>query len=309
MTKKKTRLPKKRDYGNDYLSVTEVLSHARKVGLEMWFKMRTKKECDELSAKAKEIGSQLHELIEASINGKNIGIKTKYPTEVQNGLNSFIKFINFMRKDATFTLKWAELQICDKEMELNGTIDCIGELEGTPVIIDWKTGECKGKEVPQIYPEYILQVAAYWKLYNLRIETKEQSASSAIIVVFAKDKEAYGVVKLDEPDLEVAFNCFWHLKQYADTLRYIEKYIKKDKTNEIRNGHEFREGKGQRCVSRRYAQGRDIDSGGKEEQSGERHVGGDVVVRGYRSDKHVHVYDDKGKEMGAKKLARSDRDV
>lgn len=118
--------------------------------------MNTKEECDHLSAKAKEIGTQIHELIESYVKGEEGSVKTKYEEEVNTALKSFLKF---RKEHPQIKLKWAELQMSDDYLELNGTLDCIGEEDGEIVIIDWKTGECKKKKSQK----YILSIYCRWR--------------------------------------------------------------------------------------------------------------------------------------------------
>ncbi|MDR1104176.1 MAG: PD-(D/E)XK nuclease family protein [Endomicrobium sp.] len=235
---------KKRDYGNDYISVTEVLGAVRKIGLEMWYKHHSAKECDELSEKAKEIGTQIHELIESYVKGEEGKVKTKYQEEVNNGVKSFLKF---RKEHPEIKLEWAEQRITNDLLELNGTIDCIGKVidlrvkdlkvkdlkvkdpnvDREPVIIDWKTGTCKGKDAPEIYTEYILQVGAYSHLYNTNASPRDL-VRKAYIVVLAKDKEAYGLKEVDCEELWQGYVAFCSLLEYVKNRKELEKMLKKD---------------------------------------------------------------------------------
>jgi hypothetical protein len=222
--KEKGTKKKKRDYGNDYVSVTQVLDAIRKPGLEMWFKLHSKEECDNLSAKAKEIGTQIHELIESYVKEEEGLVKTKYQEEVNNGLKSFLKF---RKEHPEIKLKWAEFQMSNRDLELNGTLDCIGEEKGETIIIDWKTGECKGKEKPEIYFEYVLQVGAYVSLYNGCGGT-DNYIEKAYIIVFAKDKEEYALKEVDIGTLCQAYDVFLWLLRYVQKRKELEKMMKEN---------------------------------------------------------------------------------
>jgi ATP-dependent exoDNAse (exonuclease V) beta subunit len=213
---------KKRDYKNDYPSVTEVLSILRKPGLEMWFKMHSKEECDMLSQVSKEIGSRVHEFIESSINKQEgtIFIKEKHKLQVITAIESFLKF----KKDyPLLKLNCTEIPVTSILFQLNGTLDCIGEENGKTVLIDWKTGECKEKEKPEIYFEYLLQVAAYSLLYST---TSETPITKAYVVVFAKDKEAYAVKELDDTMLNELSTLFKVLLEFFHKRKRIEQMLK-----------------------------------------------------------------------------------
>ncbi|MDR2251829.1 MAG: PD-(D/E)XK nuclease family protein [Endomicrobium sp.] len=223
---KKAPKKKKRDYGNDYVSVTDVLNAIRKPGLEMWFKMHSKEECDALSKKAKEIGTQLHALIESYVKGEEGSVKTLYQDEVNTALKSFLKF---RKEHPNIRLEWAELKISNCVLELNGTIDCIGEESGKRVLIDWKTGECKGKEKPEIYPEYLLQVGGYALLYDRCKDTKD-IIDKAYIVVLAKDKEAYSLKEISKDMLTTSSDVFFCLLAYVTIKKDLEKMMKESCT-------------------------------------------------------------------------------
>jgi RecB family exonuclease len=212
----------KRDYGNDYLSVTEVLGNVRKIGLEMWYKHHTAKECDELSEKAKEIGTQIHELIESYVKEREGIVKTKYQEEINNGLKSFLKF---RKENPHIKLKWTEQKITNDDIKLNGTIDCVGKDSDGKVIIDWKTGQCKQNDVPPIYTEYLLQVGAYAYLYD-RFFKKKEMINKAYIVVLAKDKEAYVIKELHYNELLQATKTFLFLLEFVQNKKELEKMLK-----------------------------------------------------------------------------------
>jgi hypothetical protein len=223
---------KKRDYNNDFLSVTEVLSKLRKVGLEMWYKNNSSYECDRISKKSKEIGSQLHSLLENFIvyGSGETSINSSFQEEISNALNGFIAFKN---EHPCIKLKWAELQLSNDILKLNGTIDCIGEENDNLVLIDWKTGECKNKALPPIYPEYILQVAAYAALYNLdknqQMPVSFSIIKKAYIVVLSKDKPFYNILELDETILKAAFKAFNCVLQYCYSQKELNFLLKEEK--------------------------------------------------------------------------------
>jgi hypothetical protein len=227
----------KRDYKSKFPSVTTVLGCLRKPALEYWFKSHTAQECDEISKRAKEIGDEVHELIEKYIKKEKATITTTHVSEVKNAIESFKLF----RKDySDFKLNWAELKIEDSVLELNGTIDCIGsDDEDNLIVLDWKTGECKDKEQPQIYFEYLLQVAAYVKLYeNYREKESSEIADainrktffdkrvrSAYVLVLAKDKVAYNFRGVEFEYLETLWELFNHLLIFTKGRRVAEKFI------------------------------------------------------------------------------------
>lgn len=189
-----------RDYNNDYPSVTQVLGVLRKIGLEMWFKYGTAKECDKESELGKLIGKQIHEVIHDYIQNGTAKIETTYGEEVLNALKGFIQF----KKDyPNIKLINSEMELTSEIFKFNGTTDCLAEENSVELIADWKSGKAKKKDKPDIYPEYKYQVAAYVKLYN---EVHKKDIKRALILSLAKDKIAYNVCFMDEAEINDHFN-------------------------------------------------------------------------------------------------------
>lgn len=186
----------KRNYTNDYPSVTTVLGVLRKIGLENWFKVNTPEFIQEESSKGKLIGTQIHEAIQSFIETGKAKVETNYNQEVMNALNSFMAF----RKDfPEIGLKVSEVALTSEVHKFNGTIDCIGE----GMIVDWKTAQAKEKEKPVIYDEYKYQVSAYVHLWN---EVKGENIEKAIIVSVAKDKVSYATHQMGKDEIKDCFN-------------------------------------------------------------------------------------------------------
>lgn len=191
---------KKRQYDNSYPSVTIVLGVLRKIGLEFWFKVNTAKFCDEESAKGKLIGTQIHEGIHSFIQTGEIKVKTEYSDEVTNALKGFVAF---RKVHPEIKLTNSEIMMTSETYHYNGTLDCIAEENGNLIILDWKTGNAKKKDKPDIYDEYKYQVAAYVKAYN---EINKTNINRAIILSLAKDKIAYNEYPMDEREINDCFN-------------------------------------------------------------------------------------------------------
>lgn len=190
----------KRDYQNDYPSVTQVLGILRKIGLENWFKFNTAAFCNEESRKGKEIGTAIHEAIQSHIEEKEVKIETQYGNEVMNALKGFMLF---KKEHSEIKLKRSEMALTSLLFCFNGTMDVEGEIASVVVPGDWKTGKAKEADKPKIYDEHIYQVAAYLKMFN---EVNKQNAKEAFIVVFAKDKVAYNYRLLTDKEINNAFS-------------------------------------------------------------------------------------------------------
>lgn len=190
---------KKRDYQNNYPSVTTALSVLRKIGLEMWFKMNTLEYCNKESAKGKLIGTQIHDAIQSYIETGKAKTETEYADEVRNALNSFMLF---KKENPQYILQKSEIALTSEIYKYNGQIDCTAEVDGKLIIADWKTGQAKDKEKPDIYAEYLYQVSAYVYLYN---EVNKTNIDQAVIVSIAKDKVCYNIKVINRQEIDSCF--------------------------------------------------------------------------------------------------------
>lgn len=192
----------KRNYQNDYPSVTTVLNVLRKEGLEIWFKKNTWAFCDKESVKGKLIGSQVHGAIENFILKNEVKVETQYQEEVINALKSFMLFHN-ERPEIEFEL--SEIMLTSEVHKFNGTTDAM--LKGNKIAIlgDWKTAKADKYDKPKIYPESHYQVSAYVNAYN---EVFKTNIENAIIVAFAKDKIAYTVYEMGKEEIADCFEIF-----------------------------------------------------------------------------------------------------
>jgi hypothetical protein len=194
-------MPRKRDYDNDYPSVTTVIDILRKIGLENWFKYNTPAFIKTESAKAKEIGTQLHEAIQTHIELNTLKVDTQYPNEITNALKSFMLF---KKECPQIKLKRSEIKMTSEVWKVNGTLDCIGN-DGEEVILDWKSGNARDDIKPPIYDEYLIQVAAYVGLYN---QINNTNISHAYVLALAKDKITYNLEKVNDETLFIGFRIF-----------------------------------------------------------------------------------------------------
>jgi ATP-dependent exoDNAse (exonuclease V) beta subunit len=152
------------------------------------------------SGKGKTVGTDIHKSIENYILTGQATVDTQYPDEVTNALKSFIMF---KKENPKVVLQLSEMALTSEKYKYNGTIDCIGELDGEKIIVDWKSGNAKDKDQPDIYDEYKYQVAAYVHLYN---ELNPGGfISKALIVSIAKDKIANTTYLMRQDEIDGCF--------------------------------------------------------------------------------------------------------
>ena len=189
----------KRDYQNDYVSITGSLGVLNKPALLNWFKFNTAKFCDEESTKGKEIGKILHEAFQAHIELQEVQVKTIYPEEVINALKGFLLF---KKENPQIKLKKAEIQMVSDTYKVNGTLDCLGNENDKLVMVDWKSSKAGKYDKPIVYPEYLWQVSGYSMMYEDIFKVK---ISTAYVIVIAKDIVAYSLQKIEREEIKAHF--------------------------------------------------------------------------------------------------------
>jgi hypothetical protein len=218
----------KRQYQNDYASVTQVLGVLRKIALENWFKYNTAEFCNRESSKGKLVGTQIHEAIEQYITTGQSSIDSEYAEEVSNALNSFIKF---RTEHPEFNLKLSEIALTSEKYKYNGTIDS----PNPPILLDWKTAKAKDEDVPPIYDEAKTQCSAYVNLWNEL--NPNELIETAYVVSFATDKVAYNMCKLEKDEIDGNFNEIFLSALKIYYYQQKQKQINKEKKNDLSNGN------------------------------------------------------------------------
>jgi len=195
-----------------YPSVTTILGVLRRPALEFWLKNNTKEFCDAESNRAKEIGTALHDAIFNHIERTGIDTETKYPDEVNICIQSFMKF---KREHPEIKMTKSELKIEHPKLKYSGTLDCVAEIDGLPVILDWKSG----KKDLTIYDEFKYQVSAYIRAYE---KTHGLTIKRGFIVVIGKDNIGYNLLEIGEAEIKKAFEIFKH----ALAIYYLKRKTK-----------------------------------------------------------------------------------
>jgi len=185
----------KRDYNNDYVSMTTALGVLDKPALSSWFKYNTAKFCDEESKKGKEIGKILHEAFQNHIDLQEVKIETIYPEEVTNALKGFMLF---KKEHPEIKLKKAELKMTSDTHRVNGTLDCLGDENKELVIVDWKSSKVDKKNELPIYPEYLWQTSGYSMMYE---DIFKIQINHAYAVVFAKNTIRYALQRIERDEI------------------------------------------------------------------------------------------------------------
>ena len=156
-----------------------------------------KKYHEQLRDEAMDIGSQVHYLIEQYLLGNPyddlINEKTQLPFE------AFLQW----QKARKFKLVKAEHPVWSKK-RYAGTLDCVAYLNNKLYVIDFKTSNA-------IYPEYLLQVASYWKAYE---EMSGQKVKGLGILRLDKGTGMPEWVEFSKKEANRAFKMFMCLVRF-----------------------------------------------------------------------------------------------
>jgi len=212
-----------------YPSVSRILDVAapKDSGLLFWMKNNTAEDIEEISGKAKENGSLVHDACEKLLNGVEIPLK-EYAVKAKKALISFYEWYQ-LYKPTNITTEQVVASVINRYA---GTLDLVCTIAGKRILIDFKTN--KGA----IYFNNKLQVMAYKQAYE---ETTEEKIDECwILRLGTTHKCGYEYKRVDE---EVGVADFMNVYQtylringgdvekppivdvYPDTLR-LEDIIK-----------------------------------------------------------------------------------
>ena len=159
---KQITLPDGRYYqrnGEYYPSVTYVLSYYPKGKFfEDWLK-KVGYSADYIVKKASEEGTQVHEMIEEYLNGKELKfLEHGRPMYDPNVWQMFLRFVEWW-EEYNPTLIEAEVHLFSDELKVAGTCDLVCEINGELWVIDFKTSN-------HLQTTYDLQTAMYAKCFE-----------------------------------------------------------------------------------------------------------------------------------------------
>ena len=160
---KQITLPDSRYYrrnGKYYPSITYILSYYPKGKFfEDWLK-KVGYSADWIVKKAGEEGTQVHEMIEDYLNGKELNFLSSSgnPMYDPSVWQMFLRFVDFWEEYKP-TLLEAEVHLFSDKLKVAGTCDLVCEIDNEVWIIDFKTSN-------HLQTTYDLQTAVYAKCYE-----------------------------------------------------------------------------------------------------------------------------------------------
>lgn len=139
-----------------YPSITTVL----RKDLSSWRKKVGEEEADRISKHSTDKGTEIHKLIYEYLINNNSELKEKYP----------VLFEQLEPRLSVMVPKHMEITLWSDVLKVAGTADFIGDFNGVPYIIDFKTFKTDGGEYDyEILENYYLQATAYLIMAHERL--------------------------------------------------------------------------------------------------------------------------------------------
>ena len=182
--------------GSKYPSITTVLGILSEESIKAWRDRVGHEEANRISKKASSRGTNLHLIAERYINNEENYLRKQMPHVIE--MFNSIKPILDSRVD---NIRAQEIALYSDYFKIAGRADCIAELDGELMVIDYKTSS-RQKTKEMIY-SYFMQAAFYSAAYFE--QTGEVIKNSAIIMA----------VEGDEPQVLIEPTFTW-LKQLKE---------------------------------------------------------------------------------------------
>jgi hypothetical protein len=171
-------------------------------------------EADRQSDEARDLGKEVHALIEAHLKAKlRIAMKTPIVSDQAHSL--FASFETWER-DAGLVPLAVESLVASWQHNYAGTVDLFALVEGKLTVLDWKSKKAAGKS--KLWDEQVLQNVAYRRA----AEENGLGACAGLIVRIPKDGGSIEPVPVTD-DAEEAFRAFLGLKAALEWSRKREK--------------------------------------------------------------------------------------
>jgi len=147
------------------------------------------------------IGTLLHILIQAHIQGFDVDTKDFTPNQEKQALLAFTGYLNWVKK-TEFKALASELTLVNEELRVGGTIDCIARIDDKLVVVDWKSS----KYGP--YPEMIVQLGAY--VYMYESAQPKAKVDHGLIMRFGKEDGKFHQHHIDRAKIDAGAQVFKH---------------------------------------------------------------------------------------------------
>ena len=147
--------------GNQYASVTTVLSILSEEAIQAWRARVGEEEANRISRIASSRGTTVHNIIEKYVANDPDYLKDEMPHNIQT-----FKDVQRVIDEGVTKVYQQEAPLYSKHLGLAGRVDCVGQWGGIDSIIDWKTSRKLKKK--EWISSYFMQCAAYAIMWEER---------------------------------------------------------------------------------------------------------------------------------------------
>jgi hypothetical protein len=165
--------------------------------------------------KAADIGTNVHELAQSHIED----LEYEVPNDeiVQNCFNKFLSWWNNFSKDCEVI--FCEQSFTSKLYQYGGTADLLLKKGSDYILVDFKTSK-------KVYPDYVVQGAAYKQLIEEKYDYK---INKFIVARFGKETDDFETKESNLEQLDHAFEYFKTLRKAFDQDKQLNKILRSKK--------------------------------------------------------------------------------
>jgi len=144
--------------GHKFPSITTVLGVLSRAGIAAWRARVGEEEANRVSHRATTRGTAVHDLVEKYLDNEELPEVLPHITASLNNLKPSLSRIGKIYAQ--------EAPLYSKHLGVAGRVDCVGEYDGVPSIIDFKTSKKIKKK--EWVTSYFMQEAAYAIMWEER---------------------------------------------------------------------------------------------------------------------------------------------
>ena len=145
--------------GNQYPSVTSVLSIINEEQIAAWRKRVGEDTANQVSHRAASRGTSVHSIIERYLKNEDT---SEFLPHIKQSLQNLRPILD----RSVGKIFGLESALFSRHLGLAGRVDCIAEFDGVPSIIDFKTSRYPKKK--ESIPNYFAQASAYAIMFEER---------------------------------------------------------------------------------------------------------------------------------------------
>jgi len=187
-------------------SVTTVLNILISPRLRGWLTKNAYADIAATREKSTSIGSTVHHVIEQIEKEEKVSLETDYPTEVKQAIENYF----IWKKEKNLKPLCSEVKLMSDDLGFKGTFDRVAISGEKLLMLDWKTAKA-------IYPDQMLQIVAYKKLFEAE---KKLVIDECWIIQIDKEQAGVHPYMIPKDEEEEIWN---HFKNLLATYKWYDK--------------------------------------------------------------------------------------